>query len=35
MLVFVFLFEKCGQQFHTFLGGYEDLITNHTCVLEY
>ena len=34
MLVFVCLFDKCEQQFHTFLGRYEDLITNHTCVSE-
>lgn len=35
MLVFVFLFEKCGQESHTFLGGYENLITNRTRILEH
>lgn len=32
LLVFVFPFGNCGQQFHTFEGGCEDLTTKHTCV---
>ena len=32
LLVFVFPFGNCGQQFHTFEGGCEDLTTEHTRV---